>query len=340
MSKQNDHIELNGYKYDARTGAMLGRSNTSSKPQPPKNMDGFVRRSKLAPPKNVTPKQATPSHALHQKTTKSQTLMRHVVKKPAAPTQDSKASPLQQKRAIHADPQRIARAQQAEKSPHVSKFSGITPTMSPLEVKPAPENQAQSKEVEQKRALLPLSPFDMALQNAKSHEQQHIKSTSFRKKLAKRLRISPRAATISAGLVAVVVGGVLFANQHMPTLAVQLAAARAGVEARLPGYRPAGFSLAGPIEYSAGEITLQYQSNSDDRQFRVVQKKSDWNSQSLLENFITASEKNYQTFQDKGKTIYIYEGNNATWVSGGVWYQVEGEASLNSDQLLRIASGL
>ena len=339
MSKQNDIIELNGYKYDAKTGAMLCRADGKSAM---KHIDGFARRTKSTPSKTVTPKKPTPSHAVHQKTSKSKTLMRHAVKKPSvAHKQEQQPSHELQKRVTTPDPQRLARANQAQKSPHISKFGVFKPTTEPLEVKQAPEPiNSKSAETEQKRALLPLSPFDMALQNARSHEQQHINSTSFRRRLAKNLRLSPRAATITAGLVVVVVAGIFFANQHMPTLAVRLAATRAGVEARLPGYRPAGFSLAGPIEYSSGEITLEYQSNSDDRRFRVVQKKSDWNSQSLLENFITASEKNYQTFQDKGKTIYIYDGNNATWVSGGVWYQVEGEASLNSDQLLRIASGL
>lgn len=97
--------------------------------------------------------------------------------------------------------------------------------------------------------------------------------------------------------------------------------------------------MAGPIQYGEGAVTLSYQSNSDDRNFQIVQKSSDWNSQSLLENFVSDKEP-YQTFQDKGRTIYIYGKSSATWVSGGVWYQIEGESDLSSDQLLRIVSSL
>jgi hypothetical protein len=98
--------------------------------------------------------------------------------------------------------------------------------------------------------------------------------------------------------------------------------------------------LAGPVQYSAGQITISYKSNSDDRNFQLVQRNSDWNSQSLLNNFVTREDEKYLTYQDKGKTIYVYDGNNATWVSGGIWYQVEGKSSLSSDQLLKIASSL
>jgi len=340
VSNQNDIIELNGYKYDAKTGAMLGKADTYQTPSLPKSIDGFNRRSRNQPVKTLSSKKPSPSQNVHQKTSRSKTLMRHTVKKPdTQKSTDQIESPLQ-KRTLAPTPQRIERANQSNLSPHVSKFSSASTTVAPMKVREAPSPQAAPIKAEEKRALLPLSPFDMALQNAKSHEQKHINSTSFRKKITKRLRVSPRAASITAGIAVMIFGGIFFANQYMPSLSVRLAAARAGVEAQIPGYRPSGFSLSGPIEYSTGQITLQYQSNSDDRSFRVVQKKTDWNSQSLLDNFIAAEDKSFQTFQDKGKTIYIYDGNNATWVSGGVWYQVEGEASLNSDQLLRIANGL
>jgi hypothetical protein len=72
----------------------------------------------------------------------------------------------------------------------------------------------------------------------------------------------------------------------------------------------------------------------------LSQRSSEWNSDALVQNFVATSRRAYQSYQDNGKTIYIYEGNNATWVDGGVWYQIEGNASLNSDQLLRIAKSL
>ncbi len=57
-----------------------------------------------------------------------------------------------------------------------------------------------------------------------------------------------------------------------------------------------------------------------------------------LTNHVLTNKQPFQTFQDAGKTIYIYEDSKATWVNGGVWYQINGNASLTSDQLLRIAN--
>lgn len=337
MGTQNDTIELNGYKYDARTGARLGPvSNTSSsQQQPQRSMDGFTRRNDSTAA--ATPKKPAPSHAVHNKVTKSQTLRRQGLKKPEL-TEQQASQPIA-KRSLQPDHGRAARASQAQKHPHVAKFQAQT-SSKPMEIKAAPAEPKPQQAEPEKRSMLPLSPFDMVLQQANGHEQPPVSSPSFKERVSRKLHVSPRVLSAGLGVLVVLTVGGFFAKQHLSTLAVQLAAQRAGVEARLPGYEPAGFSLAGPIEYSAGQIALSYQSNSDERNFKIVQKNSDWNSQALLENFVQVSDQPFQTVQDKGKTIYIYEGNNATWVSGGVWFQVEGESSLNTDQLLRIASGL
>jgi hypothetical protein len=45
-------------------------------------------------------------------------------------------------------------------------------------------------------------------------------------------------------------------------------------------------------------------------------------------------------FQQKGLTIYMYDGSHATWVNQGVWYTIEGDSLLDTEQLLRIATSL
>ena len=337
MGTQNDTIELNGYKYDARTGAQLGRATGSGVPHVPRSLDGFSPVKRATPQKPA--KTPSPSHTVHQKVKKSQTLRRQGLQKPTAKTIDVTPQNQLAKRTMQPNHAREARASRTQKHPHVSKFQAQT-AQQPLEVKAAPKHTETAAAEEVKRSVLPLSPFDMALSKATSHEQPAPSKLTFRERASKKLHVSPRALSASLGVFLVLVIGGFFAKQHLSTLAVQLAATRAGVEARLPGYEPSGFALSGPVEYSAGQIALFYQSNSDDRSFKITQKNSDWNSQALLENFVEPNDKPFQTVQDKGKTIYIYDGDNATWVSGGVWFQVEGESSLNTDQLLRIASGL
>lgn len=155
--------------------------------------------------------------------------------------------------------------------------------------------------------------------------------------------MSRRSAWLTVGAICsiVVLLGAFFAYQNVPNVAMRLAARQAGVAASVPTYKPAGFSFDGPISYANGLVTLHYVANGDsDRSFVITQRKSSWDSQSLLSNYVLAENKQYQTYQDQGKTIYIYDDSNATWVDGGVWYNVAGKANLNSDQLLHIASSM
>ena len=121
---------------------------------------------------------------------------------------------------------------------------------------------------------------------------------------------------------------------------MRVASTRAGLDANLPAYQPAGFKISGPIKYQPGAVTVTYKSNTDERNFNVTQKNSSWNSETLLGSFVSPTKEPYQTFQAKGRTIYMYSGDKATWVDGGIWYTVDGKANLNSDQLLKIAESL
>lgn len=176
--------------------------------------------------------------------------------------------------------------------------------------------------------------------NANSHAMPSIAKKTKRHKIAKALRISPRAVSMSSFVLAGLLLGGFFVYQNIPNMAMKLASTRSGVSASLPDYKPAGFVMSGPIQYSAGKISVNYHSNTDDRAYEVTQSASEWNPDSLLDNYVATNNRSYQTFQDRGRTIYIYEDSNATWVNKGVWYKIEGKSALNSDQLLRIANSL
>lgn len=371
MASHQNVIELNGNRYDASTGRLLKDEHIAAQ-QPtrahqPKQVsgghaiDGVSRRKHAVNQSNKPIHQpAAASHSVHHKTSRSKTLMRKAVQKPThshhtTPAQSvkkqshSSAKPLQHT-AVGVDPQRIKRAEHVPKSSLISKFgsghAGFIKRVASLEVRPAPKDNMAVHSVSTAidtdigaESFGPLAPFDLALSNANGHKQSRLKKPSIRQQAARKLRVSPKALNIAAGVFVTLFVGGLIAYRNIPQLAFKIASARAGIKATLPSYQPSGFSMAGPVQYSSGIVSLSYMSNSDDRNFRVVQKSSDWNSQTLLENFV-ASHEPYQTFQDRGRTIYIYDGSNATWVSGGIWYQIEGESNLNSDQLLRIVSGL
>lgn len=144
----------------------------------------------------------------------------------------------------------------------------------------------------------------------------------------------------AAGALAIVLLAGFFAYQNIPNISMRVAASRAGFSAKMPGYQPSGFALQGPINYKPGQISLSFKSNSDDRAFNVSQQVSGWNSEALADNYLAANNKEYQTYQDKGRTIYLYDNSRATWVSGGIWYEVDGNGILSSEQLIRVANSL
>lgn len=347
-------IVINGQRYDARTGKVLAGApatihNTrknAAHTQPVGAIDGFSR-------KTSTPKAVAPAHGVHRKLEKSKILMRGAVNKPVSPKVHSKAQPVANhskpvinNKQAHTDSSRLTRAAKVPKSTLISRFGMSTAEPATkqlvhktehLPVKHAPPIS------EHHSSPLPLNlpnPFARAIESAASHQQPSHKKQTRRHSLAKKLRVSPKTLSAGSMVLAGLLFGGFFVYQNIPNLAVKVAAARSGVPASLPGYKPAGFALDGPIKYSAGKISINYRSTTDDRNFAITQSTSEWNNEALLDNFVVAERRTYQTYQDKGKTIYIYEDDNATWVEDGVWYQVEGTSSLNSDQLLRIANSL
>lgn len=321
-------------------------------------MDGFIRPPKhTAQPSQVAAKPKPPVIAranqpapkVGHTTQSSQTLMRHAVSQPSKETSAIHAkatpvsSPSQPSPKTHSLLyRRQKRAAQTNQSSSISRFSNnIEPKVhkkyQPLAVQPHPHDA--------KTIAAPASKashsFEAALQNATSHQQPHYKASKRRHHAAKKLGLSVRALNIGAISLAVVLLAGFITYQNVPNISMRVASSKAGFNASLPGYTPSGFSMAGPIQTTPGAVTVSFRSNSDgNRAFSVKQTPSNWTSSTLLSNQVAVNQQSYQTYQDKGKTIYIYNGTNATWVNGGVLYEVSGNAQLNSEQLLRIADSL
>lgn len=362
MSAKATTIELNGKTYDARTGKIIAstappkssstvptRTNTETNH---KTIDGFTRRRRESASAKTT------AHSVHKKTEKSKTLMRTAVKKPIVDKSHQKSDSSSQvsyhKPTSHkvVDEKRVKRASRVQQSALIKRFGTpqkaikSTPAIIPVQPEPvAPPipsldihyKKVSSLHTNQVKPNAPKRTFQNAIDNCTSHTQPAHPKTTRKQHISHKLRVSTRAVNVTAASLAVLLLTGFIAYQNVPNLSMRVAAARAGVHGTMPGYQPAGFGLAGPIAYQPGQITIKYASRSDDRSFEVSQQSTDWNSDSLLENFIATNQATYQTFQDSGKTIYIYDNNNATWVDGGVWYRIEGKSALNNDQLLRMA---
>jgi hypothetical protein len=53
----------------------------------------------------------------------------------------------------------------------------------------------------------------------------------------------------------------------------------------------------------------------------------------VVENVVSGS--SYQTLDIDGTTVYRY-GNNATWISGGILYTINGSVNLSNEQVTKI----
>lgn len=176
--------------------------------------------------------------------------------------------------------------------------------------------------------------FEAALAHAASHEET-APQASRRKSKGKR-----RALAI-AGSVAVfaALAGVI-AYQNKANIQYQIASARAGFAASMPNYKPAGYDL-GKLQYTSGTVAALYQNKGQaNDSISIVQKKSNWDSQTLLDSFVVNAGKDYQGYEANGRTVYVYGNQDATWVNGGIWYQVHSAQAIEPQQLVKIAANL
>ncbi len=340
MGKAKTTIEINGKHYDTASGKVIHKANkpgqilTSGT-----NLDGITRKPKQ--PHSV-PRPTVIASKVHHKATPSHTLMRHAVKKPSHPVSHTDTTTPAVQLNSRYDESRILRAQKVAKNPQISRFglNNHVKKYSPhLTVKEAPASQVSAVSLPLNASTL-VNPFYKALESATAHTQPKFKKASVRARTARKLRVSTKTVNAAAISGAFLILTGFFTFQNIPNLSMRVAAARSGVRANLPGYQPSGFSMQAPIKAESGKVTLAFHSNSDQRQFSLSQRNTSWDNQTLVDNFVALNRRPYQTYQSDDKTIFMYENSNATWIENGVWYQIEGESSLNSDQLLRIASSL
>lgn len=349
-------IELNGKRYDAISGKLLDSPTNSHEPQGSTVHHVPVRVHKPSV-------RQSGRHVTHHTPQRSKTLMRQAVKKPAfrvssaiVEQQSAEQAMLRVNEQLIAE--RLARAKQIHKNKLVNRFgqSGapvFVKKVEPLPVKraphakpihvhePAAKSSASAVAVPHHTHHTPQVESMLAegLRKASSLHTPHHKLPK-RHRLARKLGISSKTANLGAGAVALLLIAGFTYYQNVPNLAMRTAASKAGIPASLPAYRPSGFSMNGPIEYAPGRVTVSFRSNSDNREFTVVQQVSNWNSEALLGNYVAKNYRDYQTYRQGDRTVYIYDVANASWVENGIWYQISGKSSLSSEQLLNIAASM
>ena len=131
-----------------------------------------------------------------------------------------------------------------------------------------------------------------------------------------------------------------FVNMNMPDISLKVAAMQTGIDASYPNYIPRDFRISS-ITSENGKITLEFVNDNTKDAFSLIEEKSSWDSNALLNNFVKdAYGDKYDTVREQGLTLYINE-NNAAWVNGGVVYKLETTSgSLTNKQIRSIAVSL
>jgi hypothetical protein len=360
VRKKNNIIEINGQRYDATTGALLEQASSHhAKPKPPSTAKAHSKPAKSTKP-TVTrqPIKISNTHAPKP----SRTLMRQAVKKPApslkrhlkvqgytgALIEPSLSSIVATRPVQPLDSKRLRHANKVAKSRLISHFLPPDPN-APIQVPLAPPQPAKAATMPQtpdaaasthstkqhrpsKHASATADMLARAIDQATSHEEL-LPPRPAKHGRAKR-NVSIGAAV---GLSVLVLGVIV--TQNLSNVRLQMASAKAGFNASLPNYKPAGYSL-GQLNYSDGVVAAQFRNNSDDLQYSVIQKSSSWNNATLRDTFVTPIDSNYRTIDAGGHTIYLYGERYATWVNDGVWYVIQSNGSLSDRQLVDLATSM
>jgi hypothetical protein len=142
-----------------------------------------------------------------------------------------------------------------------------------------------------------------------------------------------------AGLIVaaalVITGIVAFINRS--SIEIRLASLRAGFSAQLPPYNITGYKVAN-IQSDKGKVAINYISGNSS--YKITQELSSWDSQTLLYNFVLDISSKYKTIWRDGRTIYLYNKNQATWVNAGIRYTITGNAELSESELVSLATSL
>lgn len=314
-------ISIEGQEYDSVTGLPISASTHTVHP---------VKDQPAAHPvKHNAAKQ------LHQSVQRSTTLHRRAVKRPS--------------RIIKQNSNTI-RFSDITPHPQVRKFAphpvgAISPKKQIADIGPVPHphvvkahaKSAAKQHAQQAIALTASQIKESAISAAVANTH---KQTAPRVPLSQRLHPRQRiTAVLSATLALVLLGG-YFTYLNMPELSVRVAAAQAGIDAGYPNYHPDGYALNGPVTYSEGRVSMNFKSNSGSQSYTVSESKSSWNSEAVLDNYVTPrAGSSYVPYTERGLTIYTFD-DNAAWVNGGVLYTIQGDAPLSSEQIRKIATSL
>lgn len=288
--------------------------------------------------------------SIRNRPTKSETLMRRAVKKPdfSAINKNKPASNQQTQSSaiINHRPDHFESATYASQSPLISRYS---PTLQYSSDEPDNSQQLGAFQSDLSPASFyerDAQPLELAIEqpainifknnlSLASEYAQEIHQEMSKWHLMKRIS----GWTVLAAVIIGVVSGGLFINRNLNQIEFYLASSKSGFSATLPKISPSGYDLSS-IGTGSGAIEANFKSNIDNRSYTISEKKSSPSSGMLATYVQNIAGLNFQAINTDGKTIYIYNGHDATWVSNNIWYIIQDNNSLSDHQIINIADSM
>jgi len=336
MKEGKSQVEINGRVYDAKSGRLMSLKHSKNTVSTKKVIDGVMKPASSphnSPKLDLTKSRVTTvqqSQSVHQRSQKTQRL--HPAIRETAKAAMDKANTIKRFSSKSTNFKRSQRASNQPKSKLINRHD-----LKPTEQSVAPPAVTNDNSIAPPLPVM-FSKRPKVVDNIappQSTQEPQPQEVEDNQSWVRRHLIPAAASFASLALIS----GFLIYNS-LPTLTMRVAAARAGFNASAPNYQPSGFSFEGPVSYGPGRVVIRFDSKTDDRSYIITERESAWDSQSLLDNFVADEAENYLTFEEHGLTVYLYNDSQATWVDNGIWYHISGDANLNSEQLLKIASSL
>lgn len=312
-----DTVIIDGQHYDAVTGLPVSAEE-------PRSASISVKTK------------AATAITVHSGPQRSVTLHRKALKKPVP----AKHAIIGRSQVRHMDISRPRHSSVSRFAPHPAGALHASPKPRTLDIAPVAHPHVVKAHARSAAKVQPLARTITAADIKDHAVKAAVKSAHKRPPLKSRLLPRQRIAAVLSATLAIVILGGYVTYLNMPALSVRVAAAQAGIDASYPNYRPDGYALNGPVTYSDGKVAMNFKANGGDQTFTVAESKSGWDSEALLDNYVTTKAgSDYVPYTERGLTIYTY-GNNAAWVNGGILYTIEGNAPLSNSQMRRIATSL
>ena len=323
MNKATSIVEINGNRYDAVSGRLIGvvkkAAHQAMKPTQGLSIDGFTRRAARA---GADTKRSV--HELKRRPEHSKTLMRFTVKKPARAKSVDKI----QFRGLSPDHARADRARRVPQSSKVQRFGVLSFSRSseaktgevikPSASQPIRSSMAASATMPSVMTSASHYKLERLLDYALTHADAHKKTLEQSKRSSRKLfgRL-PRWLGISLLiLIALAATGFVIWRQ-VPAASFKLAATRAHINASMP--TPISGYKIGPITWTENTVTTTIQSTSDSsKKYTVTQQAYSQPEASLAASAATGTSGNssqVQSVKDQDKTLLISRDKDKSTVT-------------------------